>query len=48
MLPDDKDASDIRAIIHKIFTFRNKQNVPLAFYKQYKFQIRQKSKVKGH
>ena len=48
MLPEGKDACDLRAIVHKVFALRNITNVPLAFYKKYVFKIKDQSRfIKG-
>ena len=47
MVPDGYAAEDLRAVPHKIFSFKNNTGVPLAFYKQYAFQLRQRAPIPG-
>ena len=47
MVPDGYVAEDLRAVPHKIFSFKNNTGVPLAFYKQYAFQLRQRAPIPG-
>ena len=47
MVPDGHEAEDVRVAAHKIFKFQNNTGVPLAFYKQYAFQLRQRPRIPG-
>ena len=40
MEPDGYAAEDLRIVAHKIFKFQTIGGAPLAFYKQYAFQLR--------
>ena len=47
MLPEERDPRDLRAVIHKTWIFRNATNVPLAYYKNYFFQIKEQRSFKS-
>ena len=39
MVPDDYEACDLRALIYKVLVMKTPLNVPMAYLKQYKFQL---------
>ena len=41
MVPVGYAAEDLRVVTHKVFKFQTCGGAPLAFYKQYAFQLRQ-------
>ena len=45
MVPDGYAAEDLRVVAHKIFKFQTIGGAPLAFYKQYAFQLRTPSDI---
>ena len=42
MVPDGYAAEDLRVVAHKIFALKTCGGAPLAFYKQYAFQLRRR------
>ena len=47
MIPAGYRVDDLRVVTPKIFKFRNSTGAPLAFYKQYAFQLRQRPQIPG-
>jgi len=47
MLPEERDPRDLRAVIHKTWILRNATRVPLSYYKNYLFQIKEQSSIKS-
>jgi hypothetical protein len=45
MVPYGYAAEDLRVVVHKVFKFQTCGGAPLAFYKQYAFQLRQRPRV---
>jgi hypothetical protein len=42
MVPDDYEACDLRALIYKVLVMKTPLNVPMAYQKQYKFQLKKR------